>query len=152
MEGVKVLINIRKAIIKDIDNLIAFLSAKGFKDKDIYNQNDYYVYYDNDILLGCGTSFNEGEYCIIENIIVDKKFRKNKVGTAIAKTILNSYECNGAKYALSYGGCQGFCESLGFSPMSKDGLPAYIKNVLSKVEDMRPLYMVSLEDYFKNCC
>lgn len=146
------MVNVRKAMAKDINNIISFLLARGFTEKDIYNKNDYFVYYDNDILLGCGMSFAEEEYCIIDNIIVDEKSRRNKIGTAIAKTILNYYECNGAKAALSYGGCQEFCKSLEFSPISSDKIPSYIQNILSGLKDNKSLYMVSLENYFKGCC
>lgn len=145
------MINIRKAMVKDIDNIISFLSARGFKGKDIYNEDDYFVYYDNDVLLGCGMSFAEKEYCIIENIIVDEKSRRNKIGTAIAKTILNSYECNGAKLALSYGGCREFCESLGFKSVLLDKLHPFIPNIISDIKITDSLYMVSLENYFNGC-
>ena len=148
----KVLINIRKAIIDDLENIIAFMSNKDLIDKDVYNESDFYVYYDNNILLGYGISVAKGEYCIIENIIVHESYRKNKIGTAIAKTIINAYECRGAKYAISYGRCSGFCESLGFYPISQDDLPTFIRNIPFISKNKNSLYGVSLDHYFKNCC
>jgi len=73
------LISVRKATTKDIDNIVKFLSSIGFKDKNIYTHNDYFVYYDNDVLLGCGMAFAVEEFCIIDNILVDEANRRNKI-------------------------------------------------------------------------
>jgi N-acetylglutamate synthase-like GNAT family acetyltransferase len=144
------LISVRKAIAKDINDIVQLLSAMGFNDEDIYTDKDYFVYYDNDVLLGCGMAFAVRDYCIIDNILVDEKNRRNKIGTAIAKTIMNFYERNGAKIALSFGKCDAFFKSLGFSIWSDKDLPNFIKNILKK--DLKQVYAVSLEGYFKNCC
>jgi len=144
------LISVRKAATKDIDNIVKFLSSMGFKDKNIYTNNDYFVYYDNDVLLGCGMAFAVEEFCIIDNILVDEANRRNKIGTAIAKTILNYYERNGIRIAISYGHCDAFCKSLGFDLWTDKELPDSIKHALKN--DYNQIYVVNLEGYFKGCC
>lgn len=135
----------------DKENIIMLLQDNDSEDKNINKNNDYFVYYDNDILLGFGISFAKENYCFIKDIIVDEKYRKNKIGTAIAKTILNSYECNGAKYAICYGRCKGFCESLGFHSIAADELPVNVQDILYDQKNIKSLYLVSLEGYFKGC-
>lgn len=144
------MISVRKATTKDIDNIVKFLSSIGFKDKNIYTHNDYFVYYDNDVLLGCGMAFAVEEFCIIDNILVDEANRRNKIGTAIAKTILNYYERNGIRIAISYGHCDAFCKSLGFDLWTDKELPDSIKHALKN--DYNQIYVVNLEGYFKGCC
>lgn len=150
VKGVLILISVRKAIAKDIDNIIEFLSAIGFSRKDIYTDKDYFVYYDNNLLLGCGIAFSEDEYCIIDNIIVDEKYRRNKIGTAIAKTIMNYFELKGAKIALCCLQCDSFCKALGFSLTCCDDIPCRVKSLLNK--NVQNIYTVSLEGYFKDYC
>jgi len=144
------LISIRKAVTEDIDNIIEFLSDMGFNHKNIYTNKDYFVYYDNDVLLGCGMAFSEAEYCIIDNIIVNEIYRRNKIGTAIAKTVMNYYELKGAKIALCCLPCDNFCRSLRFNIASWNDIPLLIRNMLDK--DTKKIYTVSLEGYFKDCC
>lgn len=144
------MISVRKATTKDIDNIVKFLSSMGLKDENIYTHNDYFVYYDSDVLLGCGMAFAVDEFCIIDNILVDEKNRRDKIGTAIAKTILNYYERNGIKIAISYGQCDGFCKSLGFDLWTDKDLPDSIKHALKN--NYNQIYVVNLEGYFKGCC
>jgi len=144
------LIRVRKAVAEDIDNIVKLLSSIGFKNEDIYIHKDYFVYYDNEVLLGCGMAFAAEEFCIIDNVFVDEKNRRNKIGTAIVKTILNYYERNGAKTAISYGECDAFCKSLGFDIHTVMDLPDYVKNALKR--DIKHIYAVNLEGYFKGCC
>ena len=144
------MIRIRKALSGDMKNILMFLQDNDSEDKDI-DSDDCFVYYDNDMLLGCGISFAKGDYCFIKNIIVAERFRRGKVGTAIAKTILNSYECNGAKFALCRGRCNGFCESLGFRSTAADELPVSVRDMLYDQGNIKPLYFVSLAGYFKGC-
>lgn len=140
------MIKVRKAVPEDIDCIRAFLMPQMFD-----GEKDYFVYYDNDIMLGCGIASAQGEFCIIDNIIVDEKHRRNKIGTALAKTIMNYYERNGARYAISSGRCRVFCESLGFMQASYDNLPSYA-GFLTESDEKNTVFIVSLEDYFKSCC
>lgn len=146
------MITVRKAIIDDIDNIINFLSSLGFSDKDIYKDKDFFVYYENNLLLGCGTAYSKKEYCIIDNIIVDVNYRRNKIGTALVKTILNYYEIKGAKIAFALNGCYEFWKSLGFENLKRDKLPELIKDEKYFNESNNVLYYVNLEGYFKYCC
>ncbi|HHY76964.1 MAG TPA: GNAT family N-acetyltransferase [Clostridiales bacterium] len=146
------MISVRKAIIDDIDDIINFLSSLGYSDTDIYKDKDFFVYYENSLLLGCGTAYSTKDYCIIDNIVVDVKHRRNKIGTALVKTILNYYEINGAKKAFALNGCYEFWKSLGFQILKSDEQPELIKNIKDFNESNDVLYYVNLEGYFKNCC
>ncbi|NLM43162.1 MAG: GNAT family N-acetyltransferase [Clostridiales bacterium] len=146
------MVSVRKAITDDIDNIINFLSSMGYSNQEIYKDKDYFVYYENNSLLGCGTAYSIKEYCIIDDIFVDVDHRRNKIGTALVKTILNFYEVKGVKIAFVSDSCREFWESLGFTVYMWDKLPDLIKDITDLNRSTNSLFYVNLEGYFKDCC
>lgn len=91
---------VRKAQLKDVEELIKFNLNYGFTKKDIFNSDgDYYVCINNDIICGCGTLVINEDFCIIKNIIVMEEYKRKKIGTMIVKTMLNAAEIKGIETA-----------------------------------------------------
>lgn len=144
---------VRKAQLKDVEELIKFNLNYGFTKKDIFNSDgDYYVCINNDIICGCGTLVINEDFCIIKNIIVMEEYKRKKIGTMIVKTMLNAAEIKGSTIAICVGKCKGFSEYLGFKPVTVDNLPNNVKNYLASKNFKENVYCVSLVNYFKCNC
>lgn len=147
------MIFVRKAQLKDVEGLVKLNLNNGFTKEDIYNNDgDYYVSINNDIICGSGSIFINDDFCVVKNVIVMKEYRREKIGTMIVKTMLNSAEIKGSAIAICIGKCKGFSEYLGFKPIMVDNLPVHVINYMMNKNIKEDIYYVSLVDYFKCSC
>lgn len=103
--------------------------------------------------IGCGIAVEDA--CLLNWIFIVKEHRRDRLGTALVKTILNNAELNGAKTAYISGRCDGFASFLKFDKIED---MAEIKRLDEIYESVyrecyeHNFYKVSLIDYFKPCC
>lgn len=145
------MIIVRKIRLNDVQELVKFLIRNDLAD-DIKKDTDYYICKLDDLLCGCGMMIKRDDYCVIKNVIVDKESRKQKLGSAIVKTMLNSAELGGAKTALCLGDVAGFSEYLNFKMVKVEELPDNIKSSVNSIHNNEHIYAVSLIDYFESAC
>ncbi len=145
------MIIVRKIRLNDVQELVKFLIRNDLA-KDIQRDIDYYICRLDGSLCGCGMMIKKDDYCIINNVIVDKEKRKQKLGSAIVKTMLNSAELSGAKTALCMGDVAGFSEYLNFKKVKVEELPENIKLSIKSLHNDGHIYAVSLIDYFESAC
>lgn len=147
------MIFVRKARLKDIENIIKLNIYCDVTDKNVFNnKEDYYVCINNDTICGYGTLAIIEDYCFIKNVYVVEEFRREKIGSMIVKTMLNVAEKNRVNIAICTGKCGSFIEYLGFKPININDLPIYIKYHLDSQNLKDYIYSVSLKGYFKCCC
>lgn len=147
------MIFVRKAKLEDIEALIKLNLDHGFTKEDIFNSDgDYYVSINNDIICGSGSLFINDDFCIVKNVIVMEEYRREKIGTMLVKTMLNSAEIKGSIIAICTGKCKGFSKYLGFKPITIDNLPVHVINYLMSKNIKEDINYVSLVDYFKCSC
>lgn len=146
------MIFVRKAQLSDIQELVKFLIKNGLIEEIHNNEGDYYVCKNDDIIYGCGMMVRNDDYCIIKNVIVNKGNRREKLGSAIVKTMLNSAELSGASTAICIGDNKAFSEYLNFKLLELDELPDDIKSFIKDIDKKEHVYITSLIDYFKSSC
>ncbi len=146
------MIYVRKAQEDDISGLVKFLIKNDIPIEDKFNGEEYYVCNNDSIVCGFGVMTRFDDYCVIKNVFVDTVYRKNKLGSAIVKTMLNSAELNGAKTAVCVGSNAGFLNYLKFKHLNLSELPDNIRNIIIDDHNNKCIYAVSLIDYFKDTC
>lgn len=105
-------------------------------------------------VCGIGFGIQDEEMCLLNWVYISKDYRKDRLGTALVKTILNNAELSGSSTAYLSGFCDEFAASLRFEKVEEGGELTGIKEQYNKhfgnYEDN--FYKVSLIDYFKPCC
>lgn len=103
--------------------------------------------------IGCGIVVED--ICLLNWIFILEEHRRDRLGTALVKTILNNAELNGAKTAYLSGECDNFASFLKFDKVED---AAGIKRLNELYESIycdnyeHNFYKVSLINYFKPCC
>lgn len=145
------MIIVRKAGKDDLHDLVKFLINNEMIEEFHNDKGDYYICEENNILCGCGMLIKLDRYCIIKNIFVSMENRRKKLGTAIAKAMLNAAELGGANTALCVGGNEKFSSYLKFKQINIFDLPKEIKSAIKNLNS-KNIYIVSLADYFNCTC
>ncbi len=106
------------------------------------------------IICGIGCSILFEDICLINWVYISNNYRRDSMGSALVKAILNTAELSGAKTAYLSGSCDQFADNLKFDKMNE-------KDELQEIERLysnyfgesfeHSFYKVSLVDYFKPC-
>lgn len=103
--------------------------------------------------IGCGILAEDK--CLLNWINIAKDNRRDRLGTALVKTILNNAELSGSKIAYLSGTCDQFAASLNFSKVEtieeQEEIEGFYRDNYAD-SYMPAFYKASLEDYFKPCC
>ena len=145
------MIIVRKIRLDDARELVRFMIRNSIMEK-IQDEAEYYICKVDDVLCGCGIMIKKDKLCIIKNVVVDKECRRERYGSSIVKTMLNSAELGGAETAVCSGNVPRFSEYLNFKKVNTKELPEAIKNETERLHNEEEVYVASLVDYFKSAC
>lgn len=145
------MIFVRKMRLDDAQELVKFM-IKNNTMADIQNETEYYICKVDDVLCGFGMMIKKEKFCIIKDVVVDKERRREKFGSSIVKTMLNSAELGGAETAVCLGDISGFSKYLDFKKSKVTELPEKIISEIKKLHKNEDVYIASLIDYFKSAC
>lgn len=145
------MIIVRKIRLEDAQGLVKFMIKNNIV-ADIEDETEYYICKVDDSLYGFGMMVKKEDFCIIKNVVVDEEKRREKLGSSIIKTMLNSAELGGAKTAICLGDVPSFSQYLNFKKENIMDLPKNIKSETKKLTKNQYVYVVSLIDYFESAC
>ncbi|MCK9216754.1 MAG: GNAT family N-acetyltransferase [Firmicutes bacterium] len=146
------MIIIKKVEMNDIQNLVKFLIKHDLAESINNGTDEYYICKNDDMLCGYGVMERHNDFCMIKDVFVSKENRRDKLGSSIVKTMLNSAELSGAITALCKGNNEEFSFALNFKPIKAENLPDHIKSFIIEKAKNEKIYFTSLVDYFKNAC
>lgn len=144
------MIKIRKATAEDAGFILDILSGN-FHDNDLIlsNLEGFVICEVGDEKCGCGCVKVSGEKGYVNWLVIREKDRRQKLGSAVMKALLNIADLKGAKQVYSKADCHDFLKSLKFEVVNEE-LPEEYYGFFSRGENCR-LYKVSLEGYFGSC-
>lgn len=144
------MLQIRKIRPDDIDFILE--QAKGFEGsrvKLLSNIENILICESENVKCGCGCMIPLGNAGIVSWIMVSESYRRQKLGDAITRALLNIAERKGIKEVYAAGICGVFLTAMGFTKIDSENITEDTKNVLGDLDT--EYYKVSLEGYFKPC-
>ncbi len=150
------MINIRKLTPEDVERVLGLFEASAANTKGVLaNLKDFMLCESGSEILGCGCGIVKDNEVFVNCVLVKEASRRDKIGSAIVKAILNQAELNGAKKAYMLTSVPQLAEYLKFDRMSEGTvykekqqffIEAYNGNLSGAI------YFANLEGYFKPCC
>lgn len=149
------MIQVRKVKPEDLQYLFEKLSKLSFDKASILERLDEtMIVINSNQLCGVGAGLNVENKCLLNWIYIEESFRRDRMGTALVKTILSNGEQKGALQAYIIGECGDFAEFLGFQKVEdaeeQSQITSLYKQAYGSIGN-GDLYKVSLIDYFKPC-
>jgi N-acetylglutamate synthase-like GNAT family acetyltransferase len=144
------MLQIRKIRPEDIDFLLELMEEfEGSRDKLLTNIENFLVCESDSVKCGCGCLVPLGSKGLISWVMVKEGYRRQKLGGAITRALLNIAERKGITEVYSSGICGDFLTAMGFV---KQDSKAAAEEMRETLEDIgTEFYKVSLEGYFKPC-
>jgi N-acetylglutamate synthase-like GNAT family acetyltransferase len=150
------MIEFRRVRPDDIDLLLQSAKELNF-DKTIMLEklDSMMVVMNGDRLCGIGCGINIEDKCLLNWIYISKENRREQLGTALVKTLLNNAELSGATFAYLSGSCKEFADFLKFEEVQaineKKDLKELYRNIYG-ISFEENFYKAELAGYFKPCC
>jgi len=142
---------IRKIMPGDISFIMELTKKSGiYEGRLLENIENFVVCENNKALCGCGCLTVHGREGYMNWVAVAEKDRRNTLGSAVVKALLNIAEHKGAEMVYTPGICPDFLKSLGFAETSSSRAVAGTTELLG-IPGTRNVFEVSLEGYFKPC-
>lgn len=142
---------IRKVKPEDIGFIMELTSKNGiYEGKLLENIEDFLVCENDNSLRGCGCLITRGRKGYMNWIAISREARREKLGSAVVKALLNIAEHKGIEKVYAPGICPGFLAALGFEETSDIQEVEMVQEVLGS-SGAGKAYEVSLEGYFKPC-
>lgn len=150
------MIQVRKVQPKDIELLYQHAAELCF-DKDIMMDKleSIMLIISSGRICGFACGMVYEDVCLLNRVNIIKEYRRDHLGTALVKTILNNAELNGAKTAYLAGICDEFASSLRFEKVVEGDKAEQIDKLFQDNfgdNYQHNFYEASLIDYFKPCC
>lgn len=144
------MLQIRKIKPEDIDFILELAKESGFSNgKLLTNIENFLVCESNNVKCGCGCLIPLGSTGLISWIIVKESYRRQKLGGAIAKALLNIAERMGIKEVYAAGICGDFLSAMGFAKCESKKVIEDMGEKLGYI--FEECFEVVLEGYFKPC-
>lgn len=149
------MIQIRKVQPKDVELLINNADKVSFNSSIMLEKLEHLMIVINGgniCGLGCGVIV--GDWCLLNWIHIAEQYRRDLMGTALVKAIMNNAELSGAKTAYLSGTCDEFAGSLSFKKVDACDEINELKRLYESCyaeNYAKNFYKVSLIDYFKPC-
>ncbi|HYE83822.1 MAG TPA: GNAT family N-acetyltransferase [Clostridia bacterium] len=145
------MLHIRKIKPEDIGFVMGLATEKhGVEGRLLSNIENFLICENDGIKCGCGCLVAKEDKGCVGWVIVDEKYRRNKLGSAITKALLNIADYKGIKEVYAAGICGDFLATMGFEETECKSVLEAVKAVLGDT-DSQKCYRVSLEGYFKPC-
>ncbi len=142
---------IRRIKPEDIDFVLKLIGECGISQgKLLSNIEGFLICEDNNTRCGCGCLAAKGGEGFINWIAVSEGSRRNGLGTAITKALLNIADHNGVEEVYAPGICPDFLKALGFRETGCEA-PADRARAVLGASEACGYYMVPIEGYFKPC-
>ncbi|MBK5652828.1 MAG: GNAT family N-acetyltransferase [Rhizobium sp.] len=102
--------------------------------------------------IGFGCAVLEEKECFINWLYIKEDYRRDGMGTAVVKFLLNRAEISGAQNAFLITDCMQFAVKNGFTKLDNTSMAEnkYIQNYGYPISGC--IYHVFLHNYFKTCC
>jgi len=145
------LFQIRKIKPEDIGFITELTVENGIYEGKLLENIEGFVVCENDkALRGCGCLIANGSRGYINWVAISREARRDKLGSAVVKALLNIAEHKGVDKVYAPGICPGFLHALGFSETSCGPEDDQAREVLG-LKSVENIFEVSLEGYFKPC-
>lgn len=142
---------IRKVKPEDIGFIIELAKVTGIYEGRLLENIESFLVCENDkALRGCGCLIIKGNRGYMNWVAISGEARREKLGSAVVKALLNIAEHKGVEKVYAPGICPGFLHSLGFEETSCCMEADLARDALG-ASDVNSIYEVSLEGYFKPC-
>ena len=144
------MLQIRRIKPEDIQFVIELAEENNcFKGKLLSNIENFLICESEGLKCGCGCLVPSGAFGYMSWVMVKESHRRQKLGGAITKALLNIADNMDIKEVYAAGICGEFLSALGFLKCNDCKATADIKKVLDL--DHKDCYNVKLEGYFKPC-
>lgn len=145
------MLQIRKIKPEDISIIMEMAAKNGCPTgKLLLNLENFLICDLDNVKCGCGCIVIRGNKGYMGCVLVDESHRRKKLGSAIAKALLNIADQKGVKEVYSSGICSDFLKANGFKNYEDKLAMDEIKEVFGG-SDISGCYRVSLDGYFKPC-
>lgn len=104
----------------------------------------------DNVRCGCGCIVISGDKGFMRWVMVSSGYRRQKLGDAITRTLLNKALMKGAKTVYAVDICREFMKAMGFEEKEDKPVMDEIKEVLGDTS-ASSCFAVSLEGYFRPC-
>ncbi|HYF82878.1 MAG TPA: GNAT family N-acetyltransferase [Clostridia bacterium] len=144
------MLQIRKIRPEDIDFILEL--TKDFecsRVKLLPNIENFLVCENDNIKCGCGCLIPLDSTGLISWVTVKESYRREKLGSAITKALLNIAELKGIKEVYAAGICGDFLTAMGFVKYESKAASEDMREILGDIDG--DCYKVTLEGYFKPC-
>lgn len=149
------MIEIRKVKPKDLEYLYNNSEALHFDKAYMPDKLEQIMLITNaDKICGIGCSILFENISLVNWVYIAEDYRRDSLGTALVKAILNTDELNGAKTAYMSGSCDQFALKLEFSKVEENNELLDIEKLYNNFYGENyehNFYKVSLVNYFKPC-
>ncbi|MGB7604390.1 MAG: hypothetical protein WBL93_02825 [Lutisporaceae bacterium] len=149
------MIEIRRLQPKDLEYLYNNAETLSFDKTCMLDKLEHMMLISiGNIICGIGCSMLFENKCLINWVYIANDYRRDCMGTALVKAILNSAELNGAKTAYMSGSCEQFASNLKFNRVEENDEFQKIEKLYNNFFGERfehNFYKVGLVDYFKPC-
>lgn len=145
------MLQIRRIKPEDISFIMELASKNGYSTgKLLLNLENFLVCELDNIKCGCGCIVIKEGKGYVGWVMVSESHKRQKLGSAITKALLNIADVKGVKEAYATGICGKFLEKNGFIKQEDKHVCDEIMDVLGEEEESK-CYRVSLEGYFTSC-
>lgn len=145
------MLQIRKIRPDDIGFVMEFASERiGSGSKLLANIENFLICESDNVKCGCGCLVLSKDRGFIGWVIVSEDYRRQKLGGAITKALLNIADLKGIKEVYASGMCESFLKAMGFEGTNNKDAMDELKEVFGDTGDSN-CYKVSLEGYFRTC-
>ncbi|MDD4504001.1 MAG: hypothetical protein PHS15_04135 [Clostridiaceae bacterium] len=142
---------IRKIRPEDIDFVMKVTSENGYPMGKLLSNIENFLICENDnVKCGCGCIILLDGKGYISWLTVIKGYRRQKLGDAIARALLNIADLKGIEEVYGAGICGDFLEAMGFEKQKDTAVMNDIKEIIGETTASE-YYRVFLKGYFKPC-
>ncbi len=142
---------IRKVKPEDIGFIMELTREAGIHEGRLLENIESFLVCENEkALRGCGCVIIQGNRGYMNWVAISREARREKLGSAVVKALLNIAERKGVEKVYALGICPGFLGALGFEETSCCTEADLAREALG-ASSVSSIYEVSLEGYFKPC-
>jgi N-acetylglutamate synthase-like GNAT family acetyltransferase len=142
---------IRRIKPEDIGFVMEVTSINGYsRGKLLSNIQNFMICEDVNIKCGCGCIVFLNGKGYISWLTVIEGHRRQKLGDALARALLNIADLKGIDEVYGVGICEDFMKAMGFEKENNSTVMDVIKDVIGETE-ASDYFRVLLDGYFKPC-
>ena len=144
------MLQIRRIKPEDIDFVLGQAKESDCSESKLLTNIENFLICESDgNKCGCGCLMTLGNIGIMRWVMVKESYRRNKLGGAITKALLNIADRKDIKEVYATGICGDFLIAMGFIKQESKDIAEDIRVILGDIG--AEYYKVLLEGYFKPC-